>query len=180
MTTTEITLAEYYNQFHKMVYNTALSYLQNIEDAEEITQDVFLELHHSIAGFRAESSLETWIYRITINKSLDLLKYRKRKKRFGIFNSINLDQSAPLKIPESDFHHPGVVLENKEKAAILFKAIDTLPEIQKTVFILSKVEGLGNIEIGEIIKKTVGAVESLNSRARENLKKELFDYYKQN
>ena len=45
MTSTEITLAEYYNQFHKMVYNTALSYLQNIEDAEEITQDVFLELH---------------------------------------------------------------------------------------------------------------------------------------
>lgn len=160
-----------------MVYNTALSYLQNEEDAEEITQDVFIELHHSLAGFRAESSLKTWIYRITINKSLDYIKYRNRKKRFGIFNCLNQDQSS-LKMLESDFHHPGIVLENKEKAAILFKAINSLPEVQKTVFILSKVEGLGNVEIGEIIKKSVGAVESLNSRARENLKKELFDYYK--
>ncbi len=161
-----------------MVYNTVLGYLQNAEDAEEVTQDVFIEIHQSLHKFKAESSLKTWIYRIAINKSIDFLKYSKRKKRFGMMTSIFIGTSLEPAHITPNFFHPGVALEQKEQSAILFKAINSLPESQKTAFILAKVEGLSNVEIAEIISKSVGSVESLLSRAKENLKIKLEDYYK--
>ena len=68
-----------------LVYNVALNYLQNIEDAEEVTQDVFIKIYQSLATFKEESSLKTWVYRITINQSLDLIKKKNSKKRFFTF-----------------------------------------------------------------------------------------------
>jgi RNA polymerase sigma factor (sigma-70 family) len=68
---------------HK-VYNTCIGILQNGDDAEEIAQDVFIEVFHSVHKFDQKSSLSTWIYRISINKSLDKLRHTKRKKRSGI------------------------------------------------------------------------------------------------
>ena len=101
---------------------------------------------------------------------------KKRKKRFAVITSIfNDDQS--VKHEKADFHHPGVALENKENAAILFNAIGQLPENQRTVFLLSQTEGLGNKEIAVIIDKSIGAVESLLQRAKENLRKQLQEYY---
>lgn len=158
------------------MHQLALSYLQNIEDAEEVTQDVFVSLYQNYTQFEEKSALKTWIYRITVNKCLDFIKAKKRKKRFAVITSIfNKDQS--VKHEKADFHHPGVVMENKENAAILFKAIEQLPENQRTVFLLSQTEGLGNKEIAVIIDKSVGAVESLLQRAKENLRKQLHVYY---
>lgn len=68
-----------------MVYNVALNYVQNIEDAEEITQDVFLKVHESLASFKKNSTIKTWIYRITINQSLDFLKKKKKQKKVLYF-----------------------------------------------------------------------------------------------
>lgn len=164
---------ELYLQFKDKVFNTALSYLQNTEDAEELTQDVFVEVYQSISKFQFRSSVSTWIYRITVNKSLDFIKYKNRKKRFGSIVSI-FDASSSKHIEQqSDFIHPGVQLEQRENSKILFKAIQQLPEKQQTAFILSKLEGLGNKEISAILEQSVGAVESLLSRAKENLRKEL-------
>ncbi|MFY8214045.1 MAG: RNA polymerase sigma factor [Flavobacterium sp.] len=69
-----------YDQYQNMVLHTAYQYLQNQEDAEEITQDVFVQVYHSYAKFEGKSSLKTWIYRICINKSLDYIKYKTVKK----------------------------------------------------------------------------------------------------
>ena len=66
-----------YNEHSKMVYNLCLGYLHSIEDAEEVTQDVFIKVYHSISEFKNKSSLKTWIYRITINKCLDFIKAKK-------------------------------------------------------------------------------------------------------
>jgi RNA polymerase sigma-70 factor (ECF subfamily) len=157
------------------VFNTALSYLQNPEDAEELTQDVFVEIYNSATKFKGESSLNTWIYRITVNKALDILKWRKRKKRFAVITSIfgRSDDHREFEIP--DFIHPGLEAELKERSAILFKAVDSLPENQKTAFILCKLENLSYKEISEVLKTTVPAVESLLSRAKQNLKRILQD-----
>jgi RNA polymerase sigma factor (sigma-70 family) len=169
-------IKELYLAHGKNVHQLALSYLQNIEDAEEVTQDVFVSLYQNYTQFEEKSALKTWIYRITVNKCLDFIKAKKRKKRFAVITSIfNKDQS--VKHEKADFHHPGVVMENKENAAILFKAIEQLPENQRTVFLLSQTEGLGNKEIAVIIDKSVGAVESLLQRAKENLRKQLHVYY---
>lgn len=164
-------LATLYAQYKSLVYNVALSYVQNVEDAEEITQDVFVQLFQSMDSFKQQSSLKTWIYRITINKSLDLLKHKKSQKRFFIFGKRSENEYEIQNI--SNFEHPGVLLENKEKSKLLFGVINELGENQKTAFILSKIDGLSNPEIATIMELTVSSVESLLFRAKENLRKKI-------
>ncbi|MBK9801179.1 MAG: RNA polymerase sigma factor [Bacteroidetes bacterium] len=81
-------LEELYKEHKNLVFNLALNYVQNVQDAEEITQDVFVTIHFSLHSFKAESKITTWIYRITINKSLDFIKARQRKKRFAFITSL--------------------------------------------------------------------------------------------
>ena len=160
-----------YNQYKEMVYNVALNYLQNIEDAKEVTQDVFIKVHNSFSGFNNNSSLKTWIYRITINKSLDFIKHKNSLKRFFIFGKKSNNNFELNNLPT--FDHPGIALENKENTAILFAAINQLSANQKTAFILSKIDGLSNTEIAVIMNNSVSAVESLVFRAKEVLKTKL-------
>jgi RNA polymerase sigma-70 factor (ECF subfamily) len=103
-----------YNEYKKLVYSLTLQYVQNIEDAEEITQDVFLSVYQHIDGFREEVKISTWIYRITINKALDLINKRKRKKRFALITSLFNMNDIKLKYEPINFNHLGVLLENKE------------------------------------------------------------------
>jgi RNA polymerase sigma factor (sigma-70 family) len=168
---------EIYEAYKNKIFNTVISYLQNQEDAEEVTQDVFVEIHRSIHSFEEKSSLSTWIYRIAINKSLDFIKSKNRKKRFAFISSL-FNASGELQHDAPNFFHPGVILENKEKSAILFKAIHAIPEKQKTAFILSKVEGLSYAEISEVMQLSISSVESLLFRAKQNLQKELSSFYK--
>lgn len=160
-----------YTEYHVLVYNVALNYLQNIEDAEEITQDVFIQLHHSLDKFNEKSTLKTWIYRITINKCLDFIKQKSSKKRFFVFGRKSNNEYEILNV--STFEHPGILLENKEKSEILFGVINTLSENQKTAFILSKLDGLSNPEISAIMQTSISSVESLIFRAKASLKEKL-------
>jgi len=172
----EIAFRDLVDSFKDRVYNSSLGILQNAEDAEDISQEVFIEVFNSIGKFRGDSSLSTWIYRITITKSLDLIRKKKRKKRFAFITSLFGDGEKNLK-ELSDFNHPGVEAENKELSAILFKAVRKLPENQKIAFTLNKVEGLSYKEISEVMNVSVSSIESLLHRARNNLKAHLNDYY---
>lgn len=160
-----------YSQYKVLVYTVSLHYLQNIEDAEEVTQDVFVQLHESLDKFNSKSSLKTWIYRITINKCLDYIKHKNSQKRFFIFGKKSKSDFEILNI--SSFEHPGIILENKEKSEILFGVINELTENQKTAFILSKIDGLSNPEISEIMQLSISSVESLVFRAKNTLKEKL-------
>src|SRR6185436_19001059 len=159
-----------------MVYNTAIGILQNEEDAEDVAQEVFVQVFESVGSFKAEAKFSTWLYRITVSKALDHLRKKKRKKRFAYIQSIFGANNETL-IEKPDFHHPGVTLDNKERATMLFNAIARLPENQKIAFTLHKVEGLSYQEISDIMKTTVSSVESLMHRAKNNLKKILQDHY---
>jgi RNA polymerase sigma factor (sigma-70 family) len=162
--------------WQNMVFNTALGIVQNAEDAEDIAQDVFVQVYHSVSSFKGESKFSTWLYRITVTKSLDHERKKKRKKRFSFVRSLFSEQNEVIVDPP-DFHHPGVILDNKENAAALFRAIAELPENQRIAFTLNKVEGLSYQEVSEVMKNTVSSVESLMHRAKNNLKKKLEDYY---
>lgn len=108
------------------VYNLALNYLGSKEDAEEITQDVFMKVFTKLDTFRQESTLKTWIYRISINLCLDFMKAKKAQKRSSFFSILRLDDSTNrTEIPV--FDHPGVALEHKEVMAKLFAQINELP-----------------------------------------------------
>lgn len=160
-----------YHDYKQLVYNVALHYLQNTEDAEEVMQDVFVKVYQSLDAFKNESTLKTWIYRITINQSLDFIKKKKSKKHFFIFGKKSDSEYEVNNI--STFEHPGIQLENKEEAKILFDVINTLPDNQKTAFILSKVDGLSNTEISEIMEMSISAIESLLFRAKKSLQEKL-------
>jgi RNA polymerase sigma-70 factor (family 1) len=164
---------EIYHSYNKLVYNLALQYVQNSEDAKEITQDTFVAIHQSLKSFEGKSQLSTWIYRITINKCLDFIKTQKRKKRFAIITSIFNESSEEIKHDLHTFDHPGVLLEQKEEISVIFRLINSLPDSQKTALILSKIEQKSQKEIAEIMNISPKAVESLVQRAKTQLSKKL-------
>lgn len=159
-----------------LVYNTALGILQNAEDAEDTAQEVFIQVFESIDSFKEDSKLSTWMYRITFSKALDHIRKKKRKKRFAFLQSL-YGKDDELMIEPPDFFHPGVKMENKENAAVLFHAIDQLSSNQKVAFILNKTEGLSYQQIGEIMELSSSAVDALLQRAKQNLQKSLKKYY---
>lgn len=160
-----------YEEHKKIVYNLALQYTQQTEDAEEITQDVFLAVHQSFRNFKQESKLSTWIYRIAINKSIDFIKAKQRKKRFGLMTSLFFEKTSEIKFDKITFDHPGVDLEYKEKFKELFQAINSLGEKQRTAFILNRIEQINIAEIAVIMELSEKAVESLIQRAKQNVLK---------
>lgn len=146
--------------------------MKNFEDAEDLAQEVFIEVYQKLSQFRGESSVKTWLYRITINKCLQHLRSRKAYKRTG--EVLTMDQ----KMPEiAVFDHPGILLENKELGKILFAMMEKLPENQRVAFTLHKVESLSHEEISVIMDKSIASVESLIHRAKLHLKANLKTYY---
>jgi RNA polymerase sigma-70 factor (ECF subfamily) len=115
-----------------------------------------------------------------VQKSLEHLRAGRRRKRSGILLSLFGNEERVKVTTDNPFYHPGIRLENKERAAILFGAISTLPLNQRTAFILHKVEGLSQTEIAEIMATSVSSVESLIVRARRKLRDLLSDYYEKN
>ena len=163
------------NHYRNRVYNTVLNILQQEEEAEDAAQETFIQVFESVTKFKEESSLATWIYRIAVRKALDKLRKRKLVNR--------LQMILPWWMPEEKkkgdtvFTHPGVLIENKEKAGILFKAMARLPDKQQLAFTLIKVQGMSYEEVCDIMQQSTKAVESLVSRAKANLQKELENYY---
>lgn len=164
------------NEWQDMVYNTALGIVQQEEDADDITQEVFIQVYQSISSFKGESKFSTWLYRITVSKALDHEKRRKRKKRFAFVQSLFGNGEEEQGHP-SEFNHPGVQMEKKERAAELFSALKQIPDKQRIAFTLHKLEGQSYQEVAEIMHTSLYAVESLMARAKTNLKKILSRYY---
>jgi RNA polymerase sigma factor (sigma-70 family) len=168
-----LTIEELYQQHKDTVYNVALHYVQQVEDAQEITQDVFVAVYQSIDSFQGAATVSTWIYRITVNKCLDFIKAKQRKKRFAFFSSLFKDESVEANYHPPENNHPGIQMEDKEALTILFGHINQLPDNQKTALILHKIEQQSQAEVAEIMGISVKAVESLIQRAKTNLTKKI-------
>ena len=161
-------------QWQDMVYHTALGIVQDVEDAEEITQDVFLQVYQKLPEFKEDSKLSTWIYRITVNMSIDFERKKQRIKRGGFLKKVFGTDAEEQAV---HFYHPGVQLDKKEEAALLFAAIKKLPAKQKTAFVLQKLDAQSNKEIAAIMQISTTAVEALLKRAKQNLQNELKVHY---
>ena len=164
------------DEWQDMVYNTAVSIVQNADDADDITQEVFIQVYQSISSFKGESKFSTWLYKVTLSKALDHEKKKKSKKRFAfvqtLFGNNNDEELHPV-----EFDHPGVQLEKKQRANELFNALKQIPDKQRIAFTLHKLEGQSYQEVAEIMNTSLYAVESLMGRAKTNLKKVLSKYY---
>lgn len=165
-------------EYQDRIFHVCLGFVPVQEDAEDLTQEVFVEVFRSISSFRGDSKLGTWIHRIAISKSLELQRYRKRQKRQAFFKSVvGLDEPAAVNVGTM-LNHPGIMLEDQERATTLYEAIDKLPDNQKTVFSLRQIQGMSQKETAEMMNISEKAVESYQSRAKQNLKKHLGEWYR--
>jgi len=161
--------------YRNRVFHTVLNIIQDPKEAEDAAQETFIQVFESVGAFKEESSLSTWIYRIAVRKALD--KIRRRKTRHGLRKFLPGWMPVEKNSTAAAFHHPGIAAENKEKAAVLFKAINTLPEKQRLAFTLVKVQGMNYEETCKVMGQNIKAVESLITRAKMNLQKQLEAYY---
>lgn len=167
------------DDYQQKVFGTCISFIPNKEDAEDVAQEVFLEVFKSIHKFKGDSKLSTWIYKIATNKCLEFIRKKNTKKRFAFMqtimgNEIPIDKTSYF----TEVNHPGILLENKEKSAIIFRAINTLPESQRVIFTLAKIDGKSYQEIVEITGKSLSSVESIMFRAKKGLQQKLERFYK--
>ena len=167
------------NDYQQKVFSTCISFVPNTEDAEDIAQEVFVEVFKSIGKFQGNAKLSTWIYKITTNKCLEFIRKKNTKKRFAFMQSISgnaipLDKTAYF----TELNHPGILLENKEQSETLLLAINQLPDAQRIVFTLHKIDGKSYQEVSDITEKSISSVESLMFRAKKNLQNSLEYYYK--
>jgi RNA polymerase sigma factor (sigma-70 family) len=165
------------SRYQQQVIKTACYFVGNMEDAEDLSQEIFLDIVHSMSTFKQSASLSTWIYRITVNKSLNLVKKNQRRGIFlrleSVFKSSG-DQSG------RDVSEPSVSsteLEIREKRDLLQAAICRLPENQRIAFVLCKFDDQSYKQIAEIMKIGLPAVESLIHRAKLNLQKYLLHQF---
>lgn len=165
---------ELVEQYSQSVVNTCYSFLKNRADAEDVAQEVFLEVYKSVGGFRKEANFKTWVYRIAINKSIDFLRKQKRRQKISDLRDFFTRKSQK---EEAD-QHPHQKLEDEERKRLLQAQIHGLPDNQKVALVLKHYQKLSNKEIARIMQTSEPAVEGLLHRARENLRRKLEKRYR--
>ena len=167
-------------RYQQMVFRTCMGFLHNKEDAEDLTQDVFIQAYQSLSRFKDESAFSTWLYRIAVNASLNKIRKSKLKLVFERFENLTgSDRTGSDTYPViKNDEDPEKIIIRQEHSEWLGRALDSLPENQKTAIVLSKYDDLSQKEIAEIMNTTEGAVEALLQRAKKNLREKLLFHKK--
>jgi RNA polymerase sigma-70 factor (ECF subfamily) len=168
----EIAFAELVAGHQRMVVQLAMNLLSDRDEALDLSQEVFLRVFRTIARFRGQSTLRTWIYRIAVNQARNRHRFWRRRHRA---DQVSLDAHVAT---HGEFRSgaeagPDRVLAQKELAARLQSALDALPFDQRTAIVLREVDGLSYDEIAYSLGVAVGTVKSRLTRARQTLRIEL-------
>ena len=152
-------------KYQLQVFRTVMGFVHLKEDAEEVTQDIFVRVYQSLSSFHHDAEFSTWLYRITVNTSLNFLRSNRKNRLLQSLEAI-FSRRSEEKTPLEE-------LEHAERDRRIRMAIDALPEKQRMAFILSRYEELPQKKIAAVMNRSEGAVEQLLQRAKENLKKKL-------
>ena len=155
-------VSKYQQRLFKLAYGITL----DREDSLEVVQDVFISVYKNIQTFRQDSSLDTWLRKITIHQCLNWK--RKWKRRFK-WNHQSLEQEYDFQLPEENTNDPEILFREKQLENNLMKAIRTLPDKIRLVFVLNAIEGLSYEEIAEVLNIKKGTVSSRLHLARKSL-----------
>jgi RNA polymerase sigma-70 factor (ECF subfamily) len=155
-------------KYQNMVFSLALRFLGNYQDAEDITQEIFITVFKQIESFRGESSMSTWLYRITVNHCKNRVKYLARRR---VYKERDTSERVQLQNRSSGFmaskpDEPDQVLEAKEAETRIMQVMAELEEDHKTILLLRELENLSYAEIAEIMQLEEGTVKSKLHRAR--------------
>lgn len=155
-------------EHQKTVYNLALRMLRHPEDAQDCAQEAFIKAYRSLPFFRGEASFSSWLYRLTTNVCLDLL--RKRRRREEVSLTLEDEDEEPVEYPIADERFsPEASLEKKELRETVQQGLETLPPEFRQVLLLREVGGLSYEEIGQELSLEPGTVKSRIFRARKKL-----------
>lgn len=168
---------EIIERYEAKVFNLAMRFTRNQEDAEEVLQDVFSTIYAKIDGFRGQSAFSSWLYRIIVNAAFMKLRKRKQQPAVALEDLLPAVRQRCLEGDASAQGRSDSITLNRELRHILEQAIGRLPEDYRAVFILRDVDGLSNQEVGQILNLTVPAVKSRLHRSRLMLRKKLLRYY---
>ena len=164
-----------------MVFRTCMGFLHNKDDADDLTQDIFIQAYQSLPGFKGKAAFSTWIYRIAVNASRNMVRKSTRNPILHRLDSLlGVGKDKEFSFPISDAENPESTLIRQEHSDWVQKALDRLPDNQKTAIVLSKYDDLSQKEIAEIMNTTEGAVEALIQRAKSNLREKLSSLQKKN
>jgi len=168
----EVAFRTLVERYQDRIYRTVLSLLRSPEEAEDVAQEVFVEVYQTIGQFRGDAALSTWLYRLATSRALKNRQKARAKKRFAYFTSLlGFDNDVLHEVP--DHAHPLALLEGQQQLRFLLDRIARLPNQQQVAFTLRHEQELSYEEIADILNTTVPAVESLLFRARQTLRKYL-------
>ncbi len=159
-------------RYQDRIYQTVLALLQSPEEAEDVAQEVFVEVYQTVARFRGEAALSTWLYRLATSRALKNRRKARAKRRFAYFTSLlGFDNDVLHEVP--DHAHPLALLEGQQQLRLLLDHVARLPDPQQVAFTLRHEQELSYEEIAAVLNTSVSAVESLLFRARQTLRKHL-------
>jgi len=169
-----------YREYAPRVYTMARRMVSNDVDAEDVTQDVLLQVVRKLPTFRGESAFPTWLHRVTVNAALSHRRRQAVRQEHGLRNSLDRygEDEQPFTTPSNKaMPTPDDHLLSRETRQLIEQAIDSLPQAYRVVFVLSDVEGLPNADIADQLNMSLPAVKSRLHRARAMLRDALSPHF---
>ena len=161
------------DQYKDYVVRIAYSFVGNEDDAQDIAQDVFIKVFQTVDGFKGDSKLSTWLYRIVVNNSLNFLRAKRKMSLFErLDNYINdryykEEQNSDMSFSDND------ISDLELKIETLYNCLDQLSQNQRSAFVMHNIDKLSYKEIADTMELSLSAVESLIHRAKKNLQKKM-------
>jgi RNA polymerase sigma-70 factor (ECF subfamily) len=170
-----------FQDYAPRIYNLARRMLGSDADAEDVTQDVLLQVVRKLDTFRGESAFPTWLHRVTVNAALAHRQKRALRLKHQVSDPLDnfLENGRHVVSVRPWSVDPGKQVLDQETHQVIERAIDRLPEIYRDVYVLADVEGLPNAEIAEMLDLSVAAVKSRLHRARLLMRDALAPYFEE-
>lgn len=160
-------------RYERTIYNVAYRLCGSHDDAADIAQEAFVRAWNNLKSFRGDAQFSTWLYRIVTNIFLDDRKKKRARPTTSLDEAVDLDESSVARQFEDSSAGPAALAEEEERAGILVRAIQTLPEAQRIMIVMYHQQGLAYEEIAEITALPIGTVKSRLNRARLALRDRL-------
>ncbi len=175
----EAAFEELVRQYSPTVYNLAYRMMGNAAEAEDISQEIFITVFKRIHTFRGDSSLSTWLYRVTINHCKNRIKYlsRRHEHQKREYEDERTMHSSADRTVAGSVHRPDEMVEAMQMERIIQRTLEDLDEDHRTILVLRELEGMSYEQIGEIMKLEAGTVKSKLHRARSTFMKRMKSAY---
>jgi RNA polymerase sigma-70 factor (ECF subfamily) len=169
---------ELVGRYKKKIYYLAYDITGDHQEAEDISQEVFMKMYRSLKTFRRDAKMSSWLYQITVNTSIDSLRKKSSKPARSIdeFDPSFVQAELPAGGSGAYALNPVLTTESAQIQEHISQALKKISARERTVFVMRHYNDLKLHEIAEILNITIGTVKSLLFRAIKKLRKELSTY----